>query len=81
MGLSAVRDLEMGRLSWITRAAQCHHKGPCGREVGRSESERECKKVLLLALDSEEEPQAKGCRQLLDTGQGRGMDVHPLPLP
>lgn len=33
----------MDRLSWIIQVdPKCYHKGPCKREAGGPESEREC---------------------------------------
>ena len=35
-----IKDLEMGRLSWVIPSAQCHHKGPHKSQAGGSESEK-----------------------------------------
>ena len=34
-----IKNLEMGRSSWIIWLGQCNHKGPFKREVGKSEKE------------------------------------------
>lgn len=33
-----IKDLEVGRVSWIIWVAPCNHKGLCKRETGDSKS-------------------------------------------
>ena len=71
-----IKDIEMGRLFWIT---QCNHSGPYYSSRSIRERER-FEDITLLALKMEEGPQSKECRQPLQAGKGQETDS-PLEPP
>ena len=67
-----VRDLVMGRIPWTVHMFHCNHKGPCKREEGGAESERE--EATLLVLKIEEGAQSQGVRVASRAGKGQETD-------
>ena len=72
-----LRIFEMERLSWITRSAQCNHKGPSKREAGGSESERFESDVPSSWRN---EPRTKENAGVSGSGKGRETDSSPEPV-
>ena len=63
----------MVRVSWLCKWVHCDLQGPCNREAGESNSEKQWDDSGRDCSDVE--PRAKECGQLLEAGKGKEMDL------